>query len=135
MHSLVLSCFFLYSFVYLIIYYSLNIFSLCIFVCICLFITTLISSYFSGWLSHSARLALAIFEWLCSPSFSQLFPFNVLCRVYTWNFYRGKRVHYLGKFLVNVNINLYLSKCGKRQRKFNHGKSDNDAVIWLGLAR
>ena len=46
-----------------------------------------------------------------------------------------KEFTYLGKFLVNVNINLYLGKCGKRQRKFNHGKSDNDAVIWLGLAR
>ena len=44
--AVVLSCFFVYSFVYLFIYYSLNIFSLCVFVCICLFITTLISSYF-----------------------------------------------------------------------------------------
>ena len=46
-----------------------------------------------------------------------------------------KEFTYLGKFLVNVNINLYLSKCEKRQREFNHGKSDNDAVIWLALAR
>ena len=44
-----------------------------------------------------------------------------------------KEFTYLGKFLVIFGQ--YLSKCGKRQRKFNHGKSDNDAVIWLGLAR
>ena len=39
----VLSCFFVYLFVYLFIYYSLYISSLCVFVCICLFMTTLIS--------------------------------------------------------------------------------------------
>ena len=56
----------------------------------CLFITTLISSYFCAWPTHSARLAFAISVWLCSlffttsfPGslsyclFSQLFPFNV----------------------------------------------------------
>ena len=67
-------------FVYLLIYYSLYISCLCVFVSICLFITTLISSYFSAWPSHSARLALAISEWLCSPFFSQLFPSYVLTR-------------------------------------------------------
>ena len=36
------------------------------FVCICLFITTSISSYLSTRLSHSVQLAFAIFEWLCS---------------------------------------------------------------------
>ena len=68
--AVVLSCFFVYSFVSLFIYYSLNIFSLCVFVCICLFITTLISSYFPARPSHSARLAFAISEWLCSLSFT-----------------------------------------------------------------
>ena len=76
--AVVLSCFFVYSFVYLFIYYSLYISSLGVFVCICLFITTLMSSYFSAWPSHSARLAFAISEWLCTLFFSQLFPFNVL---------------------------------------------------------
>ena len=71
--AVVLSCFFVYSFVYLFIYYSLNIFSLCVFVCICLFITTLISSYFPAWPSHSARLAFAISEWLCSLSFTIIY--------------------------------------------------------------
>ena len=71
--AVVLSCFFVYSFVYLFIYYSLNIFSLCVFVCICLFITTLISSYFSAWPSHSARLAFAISEWLCYLFFYKCF--------------------------------------------------------------
>ena len=68
--AVVLFCFFAYSFVYLFIYYSLNIFSLCVFVYNCLFTTTLISSYFSAWPSHSARLAFAISEWLCSLSFT-----------------------------------------------------------------
>ena len=73
--AVALSCFFVYSFVYLFIYYSLNIFSLCVFGCICLLITTLISSYFLAWPSHSARLAFAISKWLCSLFFSQLFTF------------------------------------------------------------
>ena len=38
--------------------------------CIFLFITTLISSYFSEWPSHSALLAFAISEWPCSLSFT-----------------------------------------------------------------
>ena len=74
--AVVLSCFFVYSFVYLFIYYSLNIFSLCVFVCICLFITTLISSYFPAWPSHSARLAFAISEWLCSLSFTIIYFYD-----------------------------------------------------------
>ena len=41
-----------------------------LFVCICLFITTSISSYLSTRLSHSVQLAFAIFEWLCSLSFT-----------------------------------------------------------------
>ena len=82
--AVVLSCFFVYSFVYLFIYYSLNIFSLCVFVSICLFITTLISSYFPAWPSHSARLAFAISEWLCSLSFTiiyflWLYTYVLLC--------------------------------------------------------
>ena len=35
--------------------------------------TTLISSYFSAWPSHSARLAFAISEWLCSLFFHNYF--------------------------------------------------------------
>ena len=45
-------------------------FSLRFFVCICLFITTSISSYLSTWLSHSVRLAFDISERLCSLSFT-----------------------------------------------------------------
>ena len=41
--------------------------------CICLYITTLISSYFSAWPSHSAQLAFAISEWLCSLSFTIIY--------------------------------------------------------------
>ena len=81
--AVVSSCFFVYSFVYLLIYYSLYISSLCVFVCICLFITTLISSYLSARTSHSARLAFAISEWLCSLSFFwQFFNFNVFTLLY-----------------------------------------------------
>ena len=69
----VLSCFFVYSFVCSFIYYSLYICSLCLFVCIWLFITTLTSSYFSAWPNHSARLAFAISEWLCSLFFHNYF--------------------------------------------------------------
>ena len=68
--AVVLSCFFVYSFVYLFIYYSFYISSLCVFLCICLSTTTLISSYFSAWLSHSVRLAFAISERLCSLFFT-----------------------------------------------------------------
>ena len=71
--AVVLSCFFVYSFVYLFIYYSLFISSLCVFVCICLFMTTLISSYSSARPSHSARLAFAISEWLCYLFFHNCF--------------------------------------------------------------
>ena len=91
--AVVSSCFFVYSFVYLFIYYSLYISSFCVFVCICLFTTTLISGYLSTWTSHSGRLAFAISEWLCSLSiFWQFFPFNVFtlhnkgcCCCITWN--------------------------------------------------
>ena len=53
-------------------------------VCICLFITTYISTYylnvfFPSWPSHLARLAFAISEWLCSLfaiiSFKLLYSF------------------------------------------------------------
>ena len=76
--AVVLSCFIVYFFVYLLFYYSLYISSLCVFECICLFITTLISSYFSAWPRHSVRLALAIFAWLCSLFFFLLMSWHFL---------------------------------------------------------
>ena len=74
--AVALSCFFVYSFVYLFNYYSLNIFSLCVFVCIiiCSFITTLISNYFPARPSHSPRLIL-LFLSGCALFLWQLFTF------------------------------------------------------------
>ena len=52
--------------------------SLCVFVCFFLFITTLMSSYFSTWPVHSARLAFAISEWLCPLFFHNYFHLMTL---------------------------------------------------------
>ena len=41
--------------------------------CICLFITTLISRYVFAWPSNLARLAFAVSEWLCSLFFRNYF--------------------------------------------------------------
>ena len=69
--AVVLSCFFVYSFECVFVYLSQlkYILYLCVFICICLFITTLISSYFSSCRIYSARLALICYFWVAVLSF------------------------------------------------------------------
>ena len=107
--AVVLSCFIVYFFVYLLIYYSLYISSLCVFECICLFITTLISSYFSAWPRHSVRLALAIFAWLCSLFFFLLMSWHFLYQEHNKDCccccYYVKITFFLFKHLWSKNCN------------------------------
>ena len=66
-------------------FYSLQLYFFFVCLCVHLFIhNKLISSYFSAWPSHSARLDL-LFLSGCALLFSQLFTFNVFALLYQEN--------------------------------------------------